>query len=373
MSLVDVVEMPRRLAALHDRARPVDPRPWYRIADLADDTAELSIFDEIGFWGITEGEFADHLAQVTAPRLTVKINSPGGSLFAGIAIGNMIRAHPAHVTSRVVGLAASIASVIMLAGDEIVIEQGAQVMCHDALGMLCGNAADAREFADFLDRQSDNLADAYAARAGGTREEWRARMVKESWFMADEAVAVGLADRVAEYPRKKSGDEGDPDVPVAAKSTVWDLSIFRYAGRAEAPDPLARHPEPPVAEPEPARTVALVDLAQVRAEVETAVAAANTAVPPWFEAWASAASTSVPAVGPDVAETPTDEPDPPATEVDEPPADSEPEPSADDEKGDWSAAVAPLTAPTDRWAAATAHLRGTAGDDRSATRPEDVR
>lgn len=357
MSLVDVVEMPRRLAALHNRARPVDPQPWYRITNFADDIAELSIFDEIGFWGITEGEFSDQLAQVTASRLTVKINSPGGSLFAGIAIGNMIRAHPAHVTSRVVGLAASIASVIMLAGDEIVIEAGGQVMCHDALGMLCGNAADAREFADFLDRQSDNLADAYAARTGGTREEWRARMVKESWFMADEAVAVGLADRVAEYPRKKSGDEDEdePDMPVAAKATVWDLSLFRYAGRSEAPDPLAQAPEPPAAEPEPERTVALVDLAQVRAEIGSVVRAEfETAFAAWVEA--NAHAEPEPAVEPDATGTP--EPELPADEADEPAPEPDPEPPAE-ETDHWSAAVARLTAPDTSWAAATAHLRGT--------------
>ncbi len=242
------------------------------------------------------------LSQVTARNMIVKINSPGGSLFSGIALGNLIKAHPAHVTTVVVGLAASIASVIMLAGDEIVVEEGAQVMCHDALGLLYGNAADAREFADFMDRQSDNLADCYAARAGGTREEWRRRMQDESWFFADEAVKVGLADRVGEYsraaPAKPDGDEPEREMPhepgMAAKADarVWDLSIFRYAGRSEAPDPLAVVPVQPVATP--ARTVALVDLAAVRAEVERAFGVVNAEAPAWFTTWieANAAPTA---------------------------------------------------------------------------------
>lgn len=103
-------------------------------------------------------------------------------------------------------------------------------MIHDASGMAFGNSADMTEMATLLDIQSDNIADAYAERAGGTREEWRERMRAESWYLAAEAVAAGLADEV--LPSRKATEEPEP-----ALTNAWDLSVFRYAGRDEAPAP----------------------------------------------------------------------------------------------------------------------------------------
>lgn len=195
---------------LADRIRAQDPRlseelrnirlPWYSIRNAAEDdsdsAAELMIYDEIGgSFGISSDEFVKDLQGIKAKKIDVRINSPGGSVFDAIAIYNALIKHPAQITTYVDALAASAASIIAMAGDTVVMMVGSQMMIHDALGLEMGNAADMREMAKFLDRQSDNLATVYAAK-GGDSQNWRALMLAETWMFADEAVAMGLADSV---------------------------------------------------------------------------------------------------------------------------------------------------------------------------------
>lgn len=206
---------------------------WYRIKNLADGATEVAIYDEIGYWGVTASDFIAELKTIDSAEITLRLNSPGGEVFDGIAIMNALRSHPARVITHVDGIAASIASVIAMAGDRIVMQPHSQLMIHDGSGMCIGNAADMRELADLLDRQSDNIAGIYAERAGGTVKQWRARMLAETWYSAQEAVEAGLADEVAK-PLRRPEPEEDGALPVAAS---WDLSVFRYAGRTEAPAP----------------------------------------------------------------------------------------------------------------------------------------
>lgn len=228
------IETPSRTAPGF-KARLREPRRWYEIRNVAADEAEILLFDEIGGWGTYADEFVEQLKAVAAPKLTVRLNSPGGSVFEGIALANALRAHPAEVTVQVEGLAASIASIIALAGDRVVMMPHSMIMIHEASGLSIGNASDMRQMAELLDKISDNLADAYAEKAGGTRDEWRSRMLAETWYSADEAVEAGLADEVARPARD------EPDEPAMAAS--WDLSVFRYAGRAAAPAPTAHSQE----------------------------------------------------------------------------------------------------------------------------------
>ncbi|MFD5509118.1 head maturation protease, ClpP-related [Streptomyces sp. NPDC127051] len=218
----------------------VETRDWYRITNVADSPVTIDIFDEIGFWGVNAAQFQRELAAVTASEITVNLSSPGGEIFEGIAIYNALRTHPATITVQVSALAASIASVIAQAGDRIVMQSGSQMMIHEGSGMCWGNAADMLQMAELLDHQSDNIAQIYADRAGGTAEQWRERMRAETWFTAQEAVDAGLADEVETTPRK-----GEPAVEPSV-SARWDLSVFNYAGREQAPAPAI-----PVVEPEP--------------------------------------------------------------------------------------------------------------------------
>jgi len=213
------------------KASIAERRDWYRITNTAAGPVVVDIFDEIGFWGVNAAAFQRELAQVSASEITVNLSSPGGEIFEGIAIYNALRTHPANITVRVSALAASIASVIAQAGDRIVMLSGSQMMIHEGSGLCMGNAEDMLQMAQLLDRQSANIADIYAERAGGSADEWRERMKAETWFNAEEAVAAGLADEVETAPRKE-------EQPVEAMAARWDLSVFRHAGRDQAPAPV---------------------------------------------------------------------------------------------------------------------------------------
>lgn len=209
------------------KAAPVaDQGRWYQIHAAADGPPEVKIYADIdAYWGIDPAVFAEELAAIDAPEITVRINSLGGFVYDGIAIYNAIADHPAHITTVVDSVAASIASIIALAGDHRVMNRGAEMMIHDAWGIVIGPATDMRAAADSLDRQNRKLAGIYHDRAGGTVDAWLAAMSVETWYDADEAVAAGLAHEAV-----KTQPETD------AQNAV-DLSMFRHAGRAAAPPP----------------------------------------------------------------------------------------------------------------------------------------
>lgn len=207
---------------------------WFRIEDKAPgQAADVYIFNEIGFFGLTAGDFVDALKTVSAKEIRLHINSPGGEVYDGIAIRNAIKDHPAHVTAFVDGVAASSASFIALAADEVVMNRNSEFMIHEPLGGVIGNAAEVSGMVTDLNRIGDNIASMYADKAGGTAEEWRALMRAETWYTAEEAVSAGLADRVQEKQ--------------AEVTNRFDFSIFNYAGRAKAPDPQPATPETPAA------------------------------------------------------------------------------------------------------------------------------
>jgi ATP-dependent protease ClpP protease subunit len=216
---------------------------WYRISNsIGASSATIYIYDEIGYWGVTAGEFVAELSQLNVASIDLHISSPGGEIFDGMAIFEALRSHPAQVTTYIDSLAASIASVIAMAGDRIVIAPYGEMMIHDGSGLCIGDAADMVEMAELLDRQSNKIASVYADRAGGTVEEWRTLMQAETWFSAAEAVAAGLADEVSGAPAG-AGDTNDdatttPIQSASNSSTAqWDLSIFTYPNRAAAPAP----------------------------------------------------------------------------------------------------------------------------------------
>lgn len=214
-------------------ARRGDGR-WFDIRNYTSGgTAQVYIYDEIGYWGVTAQDFAQQINALDVTEIDLRLNSPGGDAFDGIAIHNALKSHTAHVTITVDALAASAASVIAMAGDTVIMNAGAQMMIHDASGYCVGNAADMQIMVDTLNRMSDSIASFYAERAGGDVTEWRAAMQAETWYTADEAVAAGLADRTS------AAAPAEPDV--AAR---WDFSVFQHAGRANAPAPRTPAREP---------------------------------------------------------------------------------------------------------------------------------
>jgi ATP-dependent protease ClpP protease subunit len=221
------IDLPDRIPGIRAQARK--DGSWYQFRNVASDEAELFLYDEIGGWGTLAEDFIAELKAVTSPKLRVRVSSPGGSVFEGVALANALRAHPAEVTVQVDGIAASIASVIAMAADRVVVQPQAMVMIHDASGVCLGNAQDMQDMASLLDKISDNIADAYSAKAGGTRDEWRTRMRAESWFTAEEAVEAGLADEMLPA-RKAQPGEAEPEM------RQFDLAAYGYTGpRREEP------------------------------------------------------------------------------------------------------------------------------------------
>jgi ATP-dependent Clp endopeptidase proteolytic subunit ClpP len=194
----------------------------YKFQNLNSDRPEVYIYDEIGAWGITALDFVNELQSLKAEAFDLHISSPGGEVFDGLAIYNAILSHKADVTVYVDGLAASAASFIAMAGNKVVIAKNAEMMIHDAMGLVIGNASDMAEMITTLDRLSDNIASIYADKAGGTADQWRSLMKEERWYNAQEAVESGLADEVQGKP-----SESEPTDSVA-------YTLFKHSSREEA-------------------------------------------------------------------------------------------------------------------------------------------
>lgn len=187
------------------------------------DTAEVLLYDDIGQYGIEAKEFISELNNVKASNINVRINSRGGEVYDGFAIYQALKSHPATVNVTIDALAASIASVIAMAGDNITMAKNAELMIHDGHVSFAGDAQAMTQMVDSLNRVSNNIASVYAERTNGSVDEWRNAMRKETWYSAEEAVAAGLADSIAESSTRSRN--------------VSDLTIFNYAGRAFAPAP----------------------------------------------------------------------------------------------------------------------------------------
>lgn len=171
------------------------------IRNKSKDTAEILIYGAIGasFWedSITAKQFSDELKKLDASvkNVDLRINSPGGDVFEGYAIANRIKQHSSKFTIYIDGLAASIASIIAIAGDEVVIGEGAQMMIHSAWTVAMGNARDLEKVIDRLGEIDEQLISLYVKKTGKSRAEIRDMVEKETWLNADEAVEMGFADR----------------------------------------------------------------------------------------------------------------------------------------------------------------------------------
>ena len=228
-----------------NREAPNAPR--CEASTTTEGSATLYIYGPIdswgGMWGVSAAEVATALAGLPANTtdLTIRLNSPGGEVFEAVAIMNLLRDHDARITAKVDGIAASAASFLAVSADETIMGGNTELMIHDAWGLAIGNAADMRQYADMLDRVSNDIASVYDGKAGGGTDNWRQYMLAESWFTAEEAVALGLADSV-----NTAGTEGDGEAAAAARFDT--ASLFQYADRGHAPAPA---PVPTATVPEP--------------------------------------------------------------------------------------------------------------------------
>lgn len=195
--------------------------------------------DEAMWWGgISPNQFIAALGETTGP-VTLRINSPGGSVFGAQAMVAAMRGHAQWITARVDSLAASAASVIACEAATLEIVQGALMMVHRAWGVAIGNEQDMRETADLLGKIDGQIADTYARRSGGDRADWLNTMAAETWFDASEALEAGLADKVI-------------DENLQRPAAQWDLSAYKAAPWQPKSPEAKQEPKPePATAPKP--------------------------------------------------------------------------------------------------------------------------
>jgi ATP-dependent Clp protease protease subunit len=169
------------------------------IKAATDEENTISVFDVIGqdYWtgeGVTAKRIAAALRSMDGKDVTVNVNSPGGDMFEGLAIYNLLRQHKGDVTVRVLGVAASAASIIAMAGDRVEVARAGFLMIHNCWVIAVGNRHDFREVADTMEPFDQAMADIYAARTGDTLESIQSLMDAETWIGGADAVSQGFAD-----------------------------------------------------------------------------------------------------------------------------------------------------------------------------------
>ena len=224
---------------------------WYTITNKASGPAEVSIVGPIGnTWdgeGVTAATFIKDFKAIKAQDVTLTVNSPGGSLFDGLAIYTAMAASGKNITAKVLGLAASAASLLIMAAKRIEMPKNTHLMIHKAGGGKFGNADDMRAMANVLDSLDASIAATYAARSGQSEDAIMAMLDQgDTWLTADEAVKLGLANEATEL------------VKVTAE---FDL--------AELPEAIRASMQPPEPTPAPAAPAALA------VHIEAAAAAAG--------------------------------------------------------------------------------------------------
>ena len=234
--------MASRLNKLLADNRKAAARKFEVLAKQDSDEAEIFLYDAIvssqeeadWYGGVAPEAFVKAVRGIEAGTIHLRINSPGGSVFAARSMEQALREHKARIVVHIDGIAASAATFIAMAGDEIVMNKGAMFMIHKAWTWTAGNADDLAKEAGLLAKIDGTLAQTYADRTGKDVETINGWMADETWFTADEAVEYGFADKLAETEARAE----------------WNLSAY-----AHAPAMPAARRDDPVPDPDPETTL----------------------------------------------------------------------------------------------------------------------
>jgi ATP-dependent protease ClpP protease subunit len=218
------------LSGMTDQTKPTSQQPWYSIRKITpaasaasgvSASAEILIYGDIGpsWWedeSVTAASFIKDINALDAQAITVRINSVGGSVTDGIAIHNAMKRHKANITVVVDALAASIASLIAMAGDRVEMAENATMMIHAPWTGVAGNSTELRRVADMLDTWADAMSTSYAGKTGKPKQDMLALLTdgQDHWYTAEQAVEAGFADALVAAS------------PMMA-SAKFDLSRFR--------------------------------------------------------------------------------------------------------------------------------------------------
>ena len=197
---------------------------WYNIQNKAGETADVYIFDEIGTYGITAQEFITDIKDLKDTPINLRINSLGGDVFDGMAMYNVIKRREAKTTVYIEGIAASIATIISLGADEVVMAENSLFMIHYAWGGTMGEAKDMRKTADTLEKITGELTDIYRKKTGLSYDALAEMMDEETWLNANEALEMGFIDTISD------------SIKVAAK---YDVSKFKNITQEEIQNKLS--------------------------------------------------------------------------------------------------------------------------------------
>ena len=197
---------------------------WYNIQNKAGETADIYIFDEIGTYGVTAQDFISEIKGLKDMPINLRINSLGGDVFDGMAMYNVIKRREAKTTVYIEGIAASIATIIALGADEVVMAENSLFMIHNAWGGTSGEAKDMRKTAETLDKITSELTDIYVKKTGLSYDALAEMMDEESWLNAQEAFDLGFIDTISD------------SIKVAAK---YDVSKFKNITQEEIKNKLS--------------------------------------------------------------------------------------------------------------------------------------
>lgn len=196
---------------------------WYEIKNQTSDNADVYIFNEIGTFGVTAQGFVNDIKDLDGQNITLHINSVGGEVFEGMAIHSIIKNRKGNTKAYIEGIAASIATVVALAADEVVMSENSLFMVHNAWGGSSGDARDMRKQAEVLEKITNEIADIYVKKTKRPYNEIVELMDNETWMTAEEAYEFGFIDRVSDA------------VQVAAKA---DVSKFKNITNAKVKEVL---------------------------------------------------------------------------------------------------------------------------------------
>ena len=253
-------------------------RPCFAFsARTATKPAVLAIDDEIGFWGVQARDFRAALDAVEGETLEVQINSVGGDVMAGLGMYNMLRNWAGagkQITTRVTGVAASIASIIALAGDKREMPKNTFAMVHQASTFAVGTADDMRDAADTLDKVDGSLRGIYMDRMGVDEAKAKEIMAKDTWLTADESMDLGFATALIEDIKATAKfDLARADLPANV------AAIFKAEGEPEPEPQPEPAPEPEVPDTPVAKQIeALANTAGLQAHAATFAVACATVV-----------------------------------------------------------------------------------------------
>ncbi len=197
---------------------------WYNIQNKAGETADIYIFDEIGTYGVTAQDFISEIKGLKDMPINLRINSLGGDVFDGMAMYNVIKRREAKTTVYIEGIAASIATIIALAADEVIMAENSLFMIHNAWVGTSGEAKDMRKTAETLDKITSELTDIYVKKTGLSYDALAEMMDEESWLNAQEAFDLGFIDTISD------------SIKVAAK---YDVSKFKNITQEEIKNKLS--------------------------------------------------------------------------------------------------------------------------------------